>query len=501
MISQEPSSLENDSAFQQKTVGFVPLSQTARKVRTYYNQNAARVDLSKKRNASYYRELERVLRSIVLPGQKVLDLGCGNGDLLAALDVSEGVGIDLSEEMVRIASSNNPVSRLRFIVGDAQDRTLLSSLNTRFDVVILRNVITELHDVQTVFEAIHEVCHARTRIVVFSYSRVWQVPLQIADWLGIKVKNPVNNWLSDDMVRDMMHLAGFEVVRSINHQIFPFNLGPVSRFINRYIANLPVINLFTLMFGIIARPLGEPDCRRLPKTTVVIPCRNEAGHIEPLAERLPDLGSDMEVIWVEGNSTDNTAEKIIEIISKNPQKKWRFLKQPGKGKGDAVRFAFAHASGDILMILDADITVPPEDLPKFVKLLVAGKAEFVNGCRLVYPMDEKSMRFLNLLGNRFFAALFSYLLGQQVRDTLCGTKALWRADYQRIRDNRGYFGEFDPFGDFDLLFGASRLNLKIVDLPIRYGERTYGTTNISRFSDGALLLRMCLFAARKLKFL
>lgn len=480
---------------------FAPVSETAIKVRDYYNQNAPRVDRSRQRNAFYYRELENLLRSIVLPGEKVLDLGCGNGDLLAALDASEGVGIDLSEEMIEIARGKNEDRGLRFIVGDAQDRRLLSSLNTRFDAVILRNVITEMHDVQSVLDAVHAVCHPRTRIIIFSYSRVWQVPLQIADHLGIKVKNPVNNWLSADMVCEMLHLAGYEVVRSVNHQIFPFDLGPVSSWINRYIGNLPVINLFTLMFGIVARPLSNSSDSGYPKISVVIPCRNEAGHIEPLAGRLPDLGSESEVIWVEGNSTDDTAEKIKDIIEKNPEKNWHFMKQPGKGKGDAVRHAFAHARGDILMILDADITVPPEDLPKFVKLLASGKAEFVNGCRLVYPMDEKSMRFLNILGNKFFAMLFTYLLGQRVRDTLCGTKALWREDYERIKDNRSYFGDFDPFGDFDLLFGASRLNLRIVDLPIRYGERTYGTTNISRFSDGALLLKMCLYAARKLKFI
>jgi ubiquinone/menaquinone biosynthesis C-methylase UbiE len=480
---------------------FKPISQTAIKVRDYYDQNASLVERSKQRKTSYHCELEKLIRNIVLPGQKVLDLGCGTGDLLAALDVSEGVGIDLSEKIIRIARKKNPLPNLHFLCGDAQNRQLLSSLNTRFDAVILCNVITEMHDVQAVFEAIQEVCHPRTRVIVLSNSRVWQIPLQIGEHLGIKVKNPVNNWLNIDMVSEMFQLAGFDVVRSINHQIFPFNLGPVSRWINQYIAKLPVINKFTLMYGIIARPLQKPTGSDKPKITVVIPCRNEAGHISTLANRLPDLGSETEVIWVEGNSTDNTAETIQEVISRHPEKKWHLLKQPGKGKGDAVRYAFNHARGDILMILDADITVPPEDLPKFVELLTSGKAEFVNGCRFVYPMDDKSMRFLNILGNRFFAGLFSYLLGQQVRDTLCGTKAFWHEDYRRIRDERNYFGDFDPFGDFDLLFGASRFNLKIVDLPIRYGERTYGATNISRFSDGALLLKMCFFAAKKLKFI
>jgi glycosyltransferase involved in cell wall biosynthesis len=233
---------------------------------------------------------------------------------------------------------------------------------------------------------------------------------------------------------------------------------------------------------------------------VIIPCRNEAGHIRPLLERLPDLGPNSEFLFVEGNSSDDTEAVIKQAIADNPGRPLRFLKQPGRGKGDAVREGFAHARGEVVLILDSDMGVAPEDVPKFVDALVRGKGEMINGSRLVYPMEGRAMRFLNLLANKSFATLFSWLLGQQVRDTLCGTKALYREDYERIAANRSYFGDFDPFGDFDLLFGAARLNLRIVDMAIRYHERTYGETNISRFRHGVLLLRMSGFAARKLKF-
>jgi hypothetical protein len=115
-------------------------------------------------------------------------------------------------------------------------------------------------------------------------------------------------------------------------------------------------------------------------------------------------------------------------------------------------------------------------------------------------MESQAMRFLNLLGNKFFSLTFSWLLGQSVKDTLCGTKVLWKSDYEQIAANRAYFGDFDPFGDFDLLFGAARLNQKIVDLPIRYRERTYGSTNVQRWKHGWLLLKMVLFASRRIKF-
>jgi glycosyltransferase involved in cell wall biosynthesis len=235
--------------------------------------------------------------------------------------------------------------------------------------------------------------------------------------------------------------------------------------------------------------------------SVVIPCRNEAGHIRPLVDSLPALPEGSEFLFVEGHSTDDTAAVIQLVVAENPGKPLRFLRQPGKGKGDAVRFGFAQAKGDVLLILDSDMGVAPADVPKFVAALARGKGEMVNGSRLVYPMEGRAMRFLNLLANKLFALQFTWLLGQQVRDTLCGTKALWREDYERIAANRSYFGDFDPFGDFDLLFGAARLNLRIVDVAVRYRERRYGQTNISRFRHGWLLLQMSNFAARKLKCL
>ena len=212
------------------------------------------------------------------------------------------------------------------------------------------------------------------------------------------------------------------------------------------------------------------------------------------------MGAGTELVFVEGGSSDDTYEVIEQTIPKYPQSNARLFRQTGKGKGDAVRLGFREARGDVLMILDADITVPPEDLPRFYAALVKGKAEFVNGVRLVYPMHAKAMRFFNLLGNKFFSLAFSWLLGQPIKDTLCGTKVLSRQSYEKIAANRAYFGDFDPFGDFDLIFGATKQNLKIVDLPVRYGERVYGTTNIQRWSAGVLLLRMVLFAANRIKF-
>jgi glycosyltransferase involved in cell wall biosynthesis len=242
-------------------------------------------------------------------------------------------------------------------------------------------------------------------------------------------------------------------------------------------------------------PLSEE-----PLVSVVIPARNESGNIPHIFTRTPEMGRGVELVFVEGHSKDDTFAAIEKAIADHPERRCKLLQQTGVGKGDAVRTGLAQASGDVLMILDADLTVPPEDLPRFYEVLCSDKGEFVNGVRLVYPMEKQAMRFLNLVGNKFFSLTFSWLLGQPIKDTLCGTKALRKADYERIAANRAHFGDFDPFGDFDLLFGAAKLNLKIVEVPIRYRERTYGTTNIQRWKHGWLLLKMVLFAARRIKF-
>jgi glycosyltransferase involved in cell wall biosynthesis len=275
----------------------------------------------------------------------------------------------------------------------------------------------------------------------------------------------------------------------------------MSSFFNRYISPLPFFKHFNLVNILIARPILQSNLKN-PSVSIVVAARNEEGNIKNILDRIPKMGPDDELIFVEGNSTDNTWNKILELSKQySPKLNIKTAQQDGKGKGDAVRKGFSLASKEILMILDADLTVPPEDLPRFYNAIKDGKGEFINGSRLVYPMEKEAMRFFNLLGNKFFALAFSYVLGQKFKDTLCGTKVISRENYKKLEKNRNYFGDFDPFGDFDLIFGAARMGLKIVEVPIIYRERTYGTTNISRWKHGVILLAMLIFAARKIKFI
>jgi SAM-dependent methyltransferase len=471
-------------------------------VRRFYEENHDGIERARKARRYFYGYLTRVLRSRIPAGQRILDVGCGSGHLLAALEPAHGVGIDLSRRAVAAAQEAYGAPTLRFLEGDAADPDVLARAGGPFDVILMVNVVTHLDDVQATFERLVPLCHRRTRIFIYSYSRLWQPVLRLAEMLRLKYRQPPEAWLPPEEIRIMLSLADLEVVRRDSLVVFPAHVPLLADLLNRYLGRLPALSGLSLMYGIIARPvpaLFPPQAAR-PTTSVVIPCRNEAGHIAPLVERLPDLGPGSEYIFVEGNSKDDTEQAIRDAIARHPGRPLRLLKQTGVGKGDAVRLGFDEARGDVLVILDSDMGVSPEDVPKFVSALVRGKGEMINGSRMVYPIEGRAMRFLNLVANKLFAVLFSWILEQQVRDTLCGTKALYREDYRRIAQNRAYFGEFDPFGDFDLLFGAARLNFKIVDVAVRYHERRYGETNISRFRHGLLLARMSLFAARKLKF-
>ncbi|MGE0254053.1 MAG: glycosyltransferase [Alphaproteobacteria bacterium] len=448
------------------------------------------------RNAYFHAEDARSLRFLVPAGLRVLEIGCGTGDLLAALMPKSGVGIDLSAGMIAEARKRHP--ELTFIVGDGEDPEVLTSLGDPFDVIVLADTIGEYEDVVTAFSHLHGLCHRDTRVVIAYHSPLWWPILKLAEQLGLKKPTPPQNWLSIDDIASLLELADFEVVAREWRQLVPrrvLGLGPL---INRFIAPLPIIRRFCVRNYVIVRSRRLPPLGRL-SATVVIPCRNECGNIFEAVRRMPAFGSDLELIFVEGHSSDGTADEIRRVIAANPERDIKFLTQPGRGKGDAVRAGFEAARGDVLIILDADLTAPPEMLPRFYDALVSGRGEFINGTRLVYPLETGAMRFLNLIANRIFSLLFTWLIGQRYTDTLCGTKALTAAHYRRIAAGRPYFGDFDPFGDFDLILGSARLHLKVCEIPVRYQARTYGETQIKRFQHGWLLARMVVFAFFKLK--
>lgn len=447
-----------------------------------------------KKNWYYHTFFARFYQFIIPAGSTVLQVNCKNGYLLSSVKPSVGVGIETDEQCIIDAQRTYP--NYTFFHGELAE---FESEQT-FDYIILSSTTMEVDDIQDLFESLQRFCHPRTRVVIDSYAVLWEPILRLTQKLQLRRPTPLKNWISANDMNNFLRLANFEIVTSGNQLLLPMYIPGISWLCNSIIALIPFINNLCLSRYVIARPLQQIMQQEEYSVSVIIPCRNERGNIEAAVQRTPELGSRTELIFVEGHSQDDTLTEIKRVIQKYPEKNISYCVQPGKGKGDAVRKGFDLATGDILIILDADLTVCPEELPKFYDALVRGKGDFINGSRLVYGMESQAMRWLNLIANYLFGVGFSWLLNQPIKDTLCGTKVLFKKDYETIARNRAFFGDFDPFGDFDLLFGAAKQNFKIIDMPIRYKNRTYGTTQISRFRHGVLLLRMSFVAFRKFKF-
>lgn len=451
-----------------------------------------------RRTGRFYHDLVRQqYRKLIPPGRTVLELGCGQGDLLNAVTPRFGVGVDFSTRMISRAQNEYP--HLHFICADVHQ----TALKTSFDVIILSDLVNDLWDVQTVFSNIAAFSHPGTRVIINFFNNIWKLPINLAQACRLTVDLLEQNWLTPQDITNLFHLTGFEPVRTETQILLPISPPLIEPLCNRILIHLPPFCWFGMTNFMVTRPFAMPTggtSPARPLVSVIIPARNEAGNINEILGRTSIPGYDVELVFVEGGSTDNTWDIITREISSAQRQNCRLIRQPGKGKGDAVRAGFNEAAGDILIIYDADMTVPPEALSRFIEALVSGKGDFINGVRLVYPMEERSMRFLNMVGNKVFSLLLSWLLGQPVKDTLCGTKALWKKDYEKMQANPDELNLMDPFGDFALLLNAARINLRIVDIPVRYRRRKYGTSNISRWKHGWLLLKMIILTARRITF-
>ncbi len=456
-------------------------------IAAFFDRFAADEDRWLERTRGYHDAVESIYGALVPPGQRVLEIGCGRGDLLASLEPSRGVGVDVSAAMVEAAQRRHPELEFHHGAGEELD------LDETFDYVVLSDLVPYAYDLQTLFAAVARHCHPRSRVIVSAYSNLWRPLLALLTALRLRPSRPLRNWVAPRDLANLLQLAGLEVTMERKEILAPAALGPVSRTLNGYLAHMPLLRQLTLTSWLVARPL--PSSASSYTVSVVVPCRNEAGSIHELVERIPEMGDGTEIVFVEGHSVDDTRERI-EVEMAAADREVSLVVQSGEGKWNAVQEGFAAANNDVLMILDGDMTVAPEDLPKFYEAIAEGRGELINGSRMVYGMEPGAMRFLNMVGNRFFAGLLSRVLGQYTKDTLCGTKALHRADYARIAHRRDESRLHDPFGDFDLLIGAAQLGLKIADVPVRYGARIYGETNIRRFSHGGALLRLAISGYR-----
>jgi SAM-dependent methyltransferase len=444
-------------------------------------------------NKYFYDSLKRILRFIVEPGKRVLEVRCETGHFLASVMPAYGVGVEIGEEMVEYARRQHP--ELHFVKSDPEEL----DLHEKFDYVLFNHIFDTV-DILTALERIRQHCTGDTQVVVINYNYLWQPVLQLASKIGLRSKFVEPNWISENDIRGLLRLLGFRPVRKHRLLLFPKWLPLFSFLVNNLLARLPGLRRLCLMQVMVARLLPEPREERDLTVSVIVPCRNERGNVQPTVERIPAMGKQTEILFCDDKSTDGTADEVRRMQALHPEKDIRLIEGPGICKAENVWTGFRAAHGDVLMILDADLTVMPEELPMFLRALASRRGDFVNGSRLIYPMQQNAMKFANEIGNKVFGLMFSFLLDQRIKDTLCGTKVLWRKDWIRMEKNLGGWGVKDLWGDYELLFGAGKLHLEIVEVPVHYQERIHGVTKMTKvFSNGLRMLRICWHAWSRLE--
>jgi hypothetical protein len=469
------------------------LKRRAREVREHYDRVSGLRQRYIQDNAYYYDQVYRLLREIIPPGQRVLQVGCLTPDILDAVKPRYGLGIDLSEKLVEVARRRFPQLEFRHHEDYGVEAT------EPFDFVVIMDVNDQVDPIATL-RALRPMMNERTRIVVHHYNHFWEPIIRLTERFGVKFPLPQQNWLSPGDINSILALCDCERLQIHRVVLAPKYVPALSWLLNAFFSRLPVIQHLNMINLTVARPVAPRRPARDFSVSVIVPCRNEVGNIAAAVERTPDIGCHTEIIFCDDKSTDGTADEVRRLQTLNPQRDIKLYEGPAICKALNVRTGFDRAEGDILMILDADLTTMPEELPYFYDAIASGMAEFVNGTRFVFPMEGAAMKPLNVIGNRFFSATFSVLLGQRISDTLCGTKVLWRRDWPAIRALSGTWGTNDRWGDYDLLFGAAKLHLRIVDLPVHYQERVSGVTKMTgRLRNGLIMLRMCWAAFLKFK--
>jgi SAM-dependent methyltransferase len=473
-------------------IDYDDLNKLRLEIRKKKDDIAAKRDKRIRNNPYYYGRLLNSLRYIIPPGAKVLNVGCGTGYILNELKPAYGVGVESSAAQLAIAKKNYP----ELVFFDQElDNVAIDNI---FDYIIVTGG-EDMVDLKAVLDSIRRNCARHTRIVINYYSYLWQPLVTLAEKLHLRIPQQVHNWFSASDINNFLEHAGYDLINTKTLILFPYYIPLLSSFFDRILARLPMFRQLTMSRMAVAR--ARIATNENYSVSVVIPCRNEAGNIENAVRRMPLLGKHTEIIFCDDKSSDGTSDIVLEMISKYPNKDIKLFAGPGICKADNVWTGFDHASGDILLILDADLTVIPEELPYFYEAIAKGRGEFINGSRLVYPMHDQAMRPLNMIGNKFFSMMFSYILDNPIKDTLCGTKVLWRDDFQSIKKLRNTWGIKDRWGDYELIFGAAKTHRKLIDLPVHYMERTYGETKMTnRIKNGWIMLRMSLISLFKIKF-
>ncbi|MHC4309737.1 MAG: class I SAM-dependent methyltransferase [Planctomycetota bacterium] len=294
-------------------------SQTDVTEKTCGTPNAKQLLRWRKRNTYYYKWLDKIYKFVVRPNSRVLHIGCECGDLLAAVQPSYGVGIDADPAAVELAKKRFP--HLKFHTMDPHEL----NLDEKFDYVLICNSLGRWHDIQQVLERVHPLTTESTRIVITYYNYLWEWILRMGSFFRIRRPLAYQNWLPPQDIANLLTLTNFDVIRTDSFLLIPKRIPPLTILCNYFLSLLPGIRFFNLVNLFVARPAPTTRQEKDLSVSVIVPCRNERGNIEDVVTRVPKMGRETEIIFVDGNSTDGTPDEIERHIKEHPERKIRLI--------------------------------------------------------------------------------------------------------------------------------------------------------------------------------
>jgi SAM-dependent methyltransferase len=444
-------------------------------VRDYFDRAAFSYGKRQRKFYSFHRGIADFYASIIPEGMAVLEVGCATGGLLNLLKPREGVGIDISSAMIGLAKNKYP--HLSFFCASLSDFASYGP----FDYIVLSNLLDYSDDLMDLFRLLKPRLAPHTKIIITTVNPLWQPIIWFLERSGLKERDPLRNFITNRDVINILNILDYETIEYGYRLPVPFYIPFFSGLLNRLISRLPVLNNLCLLQYIVARDRQPYRCS---SCSVIVPCFNEEKNIQACLNSLPEFGAETEIIVVDDGSTDATADRVREIASVMPSVRL-ISYAPNRGKGYALQVGFKECRGDVVIILDADMSVSPREAPRFFAPIAEGKAEFVNGTRMIYPIEKRAMSFLRFAGNKFFGIVMSILMGQRNTDVLCGTKSFLRRYLPYIRMGRC------RWGDFDLLLGAAKLKMKMVEMPVHYNARVAGKSKMRLLRDSLHFLKVC----------
>tara|TARA_B110000977_G_scaffold125183_1_gene160299 strand:+ start:1495 stop:2904 length:1410 start_codon:yes stop_codon:yes gene_type:complete len=447
----------------------------------YYLKNKeSRENFLKKKNF-LFDEISKALNYLINDSNYVKFFCCGNSSIVNKVNSKNIYINEINNTFI------NSLTKSEIKKEDEINK------NLNFDHIVIADIEHQKFITKNLID-LNEKIDNECRVIVLSKSIFWSTLINFYK----KIKNigpDKNNFLPYSNLRKIFLNTNFEIVKNEKIIFFPFQFSLLTKFINQ-IFRFPVLNFFCMINLTVLKKVQKKNYQAEgKKISFIIPCKNEGGNIKFFYEKIINSTINAEFLFGNDNSSDNTLDEIKKLQQAIPNKEIKIYDGPGVCKSENVYKGINLASGEIILIYDADLTVSFDDLVNSINLLLKTDADFINCTRMIMPQQKNAMKFLNFYGNLFFAFLFSILFKQKITDTLCGTKIFFKKDWEQIKKYNNTWGAKDLWGDFDLLLGAYKNNLKIVENPISYTDRKEDETKMTGIIKNSIRMLIITFVA------